>query len=109
MQGGATTSPAHTAVKIDPEYEQAVAYVKDASRAVGVCQSLITAEGRAGITSMLKADHAVRRRQFAGAGRADRARALRAGRRDVDLGGVTVKMATLHNEDDVALAQDSIQ
>ncbi|HEX7374433.1 MAG TPA: methionine synthase, partial [Steroidobacteraceae bacterium] len=29
--GGATTSPAHTAVKIDPEYEQAVAYVKDAS------------------------------------------------------------------------------
>jgi 5-methyltetrahydrofolate--homocysteine methyltransferase len=32
--GGATTSPAHTAVKIDPEYEGPVAYVKDASRAV---------------------------------------------------------------------------
>jgi 5-methyltetrahydrofolate--homocysteine methyltransferase len=64
--GGATTSPAHTAVKIDPEYEQAVAYVKDASRAVGVCQSLITAEGRAEITSKLKADHAVRREQHKG-------------------------------------------
>ena len=42
--GGATTSPAHTAVKIDPEYGEAVAYVKDASRAVGVCQSLVTPE-----------------------------------------------------------------
>ena len=42
--GGATTSPAHTAVKIDPEYDGPVVYVKDASRAVGVCQSLITPE-----------------------------------------------------------------
>ena len=33
--GGATTSPAHTAVKIDPQYEGPVVYVKDASRAVG--------------------------------------------------------------------------
>jgi 5-methyltetrahydrofolate--homocysteine methyltransferase len=64
--GGATTSPAHTAVKIDPEYAQAVAYVKDASRAVGVCQSLITAEGRAEVTSKLKADHAQRREQHKG-------------------------------------------
>ena len=40
--GGATTSPAHTAVKIDPEYDGPVVYVKDASRAVGVCQSLVT-------------------------------------------------------------------
>ena len=36
--GGATTSPAHTAVKIDPQYAGAVIYVKDASRSVGVCQ-----------------------------------------------------------------------
>ena len=34
--GGATTSPAHTSVKIEPNYEGPVAYVKDASRAVGV-------------------------------------------------------------------------
>ena len=39
--GGATTSPAHTAVKIDPQYEGAVIYVKDASRSVGVCQQLV--------------------------------------------------------------------
>ncbi|NNM20208.1 MAG: methionine synthase [Gammaproteobacteria bacterium] len=44
--GGATTSPAHTAVKIDPAYESAVIYVKDASRAVGVAQSLVSTENR---------------------------------------------------------------
>ena len=38
--GGATTSPAHTSVKIDPEYEGPVVYVKDASRSVGVAQKL---------------------------------------------------------------------
>jgi len=64
--GGATTSPAHTAVKIDPEYEGAVAYVKDASRAVGVCQSLVTAEGRAETTRRLKAEHAEKREQHRG-------------------------------------------
>ena len=38
--GGATTSPRHTALKIDPVYEGAVVYVKDASRAVGVLGKL---------------------------------------------------------------------
>ena len=64
--GGATTSPAHTAVKIDPEYDGAVAYVKDASRAVGVCQSLVTPEHRAGTTRRLKAEHAEKREQHKG-------------------------------------------
>jgi len=64
--GGATTSPAHTAVKIDPEYDGAVVYVKDASRAVGVCQSLVTPEGRAEFARRLKADHAERREQHKG-------------------------------------------
>jgi 5-methyltetrahydrofolate--homocysteine methyltransferase len=64
--GGATTSPAHTAVKIDPEYAGAVAYVKDASRAVGVCQALVTPEQRAASTQRLKADHATRREQHKG-------------------------------------------
>jgi 5-methyltetrahydrofolate--homocysteine methyltransferase len=64
--GGATTSPAHTAVRIDPEYAGPVAYVKDASRAVGVCQSLVTAEQRAEYTRKLKADHAERREQHKG-------------------------------------------
>jgi len=59
--GGATTSPAHTAVKIDPEYDGAVAYVKDASRAVGVCQSLVSNEHRAGFVQDLKRVHADKR------------------------------------------------
>jgi 5-methyltetrahydrofolate--homocysteine methyltransferase len=64
--GGATTSPAHTAVKIDPEYAGAVAYVKDASRAVGVCQSLATAEQKDEFTLKLKREHAARREQHHG-------------------------------------------
>jgi 5-methyltetrahydrofolate--homocysteine methyltransferase len=64
--GGATTSPAHTAVKIDPEYAGPVVYVKDASRAVGVCQSLVTPETRAAYVGKIKQDHAVRREQHKG-------------------------------------------
>ena len=43
--GGATTSPVHTSVKIDPAYEGPVVYVKDASRSVNVAQSLIGERG----------------------------------------------------------------
>jgi 5-methyltetrahydrofolate--homocysteine methyltransferase len=64
--GGATTSPAHTAVKIDPEYEGAVAYVKDASRAVGVCQSLVSPEQRVTFVRRLKSEHAEKREQHRG-------------------------------------------
>jgi 5-methyltetrahydrofolate--homocysteine methyltransferase len=44
--GGATTSRAHTAVKIAPHYEGPVVYVPDASRSVAVMQSLLTPEQR---------------------------------------------------------------
>jgi len=44
--GGATTSRQHTAVKIAPEYEQEVAHVLDASRAVAVVSSLLDTVGR---------------------------------------------------------------
>ncbi|WP_282040186.1 methionine synthase [Halomonas alimentaria] len=40
--GGATTSKAHTAVKVEPQYEQPVIYVSDASRAVGVAGKLLS-------------------------------------------------------------------
>ena len=40
--GGATTSPAHTSVKIDPVYSGTVVYVKDASRAVRVAKRLMS-------------------------------------------------------------------
>ena len=61
--GGATTSPAHTSVRIDPQYEHAVLYVKDASRAVGVCQQLIEPESRSIFTKRAKQEHALRREQ----------------------------------------------
>jgi len=63
--GGATTSPAHTSVKIDPHYEGAVVYVKDASRAVGVVQKLISANDKAGYVKSVKEDCAVRRERHA--------------------------------------------
>ena len=42
--GGATTSRAHTALKIEPHYQSPTVWVKDASRAVGVAQSLLSKE-----------------------------------------------------------------
>ncbi|MCK9539938.1 methionine synthase [Dokdonella sp.] len=42
--GGATTSRAHTALRIEPHYPTACVWVKDASRAVGVAQSLVSTE-----------------------------------------------------------------
>ncbi|WP_394221979.1 methionine synthase [Alteromonas gracilis] len=44
--GGATTSKAHTAVKIEQNYHAPVAYVPNASRAVGVCQRLLNKSSR---------------------------------------------------------------
>ncbi len=59
--GGATTSPAHTSVRIDPEYEGPVVYVKDASRAVAVAQKLVSETSAAPYVSEIKADCARRR------------------------------------------------
>jgi 5-methyltetrahydrofolate--homocysteine methyltransferase len=56
--GGATTSRAHTALKIDPHYKSPTIWVKDASRAVGVAQSLISSELRANFVAANDADFA---------------------------------------------------
>jgi 5-methyltetrahydrofolate--homocysteine methyltransferase len=64
--GGATTSPAHTAVKIEPQYEGPVIYVKDASRSVGVAQALIETNSRAALVDKTRRDNARRREQHAG-------------------------------------------
>jgi 5-methyltetrahydrofolate--homocysteine methyltransferase len=61
--GGATTSPVHTAVKIDPQYQGGVIYVKDASRSVGVCQQLATKSTREAYITGIKAEHERRREQ----------------------------------------------
>ncbi len=63
MIGGATTSKAHTAVKIAPQCDHPIVWVKDASRAVGVAQSLISPELRGKFIADLQADYeAVRER-----------------------------------------------
>ena len=56
--GGATTSRAHTALKIDPHYKSPTVWVKDASRAVGVAQSLISPELRAPFMAANDSDYA---------------------------------------------------
>jgi 5-methyltetrahydrofolate--homocysteine methyltransferase len=61
--GGATTSPAHTAVKIDPQYKGPVIYVKDASRSVGVCQQLVTKDTRDAYVANIKVENERRREQ----------------------------------------------
>jgi len=69
--GGATTSQMHTAVKIDPQYEKAVVYVKDASRAVGVAQNMVSPTIRDDYVAKIKADYAVKREQHKGRQRKD--------------------------------------
>jgi 5-methyltetrahydrofolate--homocysteine methyltransferase len=64
--GGATTSPAHTAVKIEPRYEGPVIYVKDASRSVGVAQALVEPGTRDEIVAKTRRENARRREQHAG-------------------------------------------
>jgi 5-methyltetrahydrofolate--homocysteine methyltransferase len=56
--GGATTSKAHTAVKIAPSYEPAVVHVLDASRAVGVVGSLVNEAKKPGFVGQVREDYA---------------------------------------------------
>ncbi|MDB5629875.1 MAG: methionine synthase, partial [Tardiphaga sp.] len=57
--GGATTSRVHTAVKIDPNYRRgAVVHVNDASRAVGVASSLLSADRNVAYAAQIRADYA---------------------------------------------------
>ncbi|RZR41915.1 methionine synthase [Vibrio vulnificus] len=61
--GGATTSKAHTAVKIEQNYSHPVVYVNNASRAVGVCASLLSDELRPAFVERLQADYELVRDQ----------------------------------------------
>jgi 5-methyltetrahydrofolate--homocysteine methyltransferase len=56
--GGATTSRAHTALKIDPHYKSPTVWVKDASRAVGVAQSLVSKDLVDAFMEKVRADYA---------------------------------------------------
>ena len=56
--GGATTSRAHTALKIEPFYKAPTVWVKDASRAVGVAQNLVSKEKYDAFVADTRADYA---------------------------------------------------
>ncbi len=63
--GGATTSRAHTAIRIAPHYSQPVVYVVDASRAVPVASSLLSDENKADFVTRLQVDYAALRKAHA--------------------------------------------
>jgi 5-methyltetrahydrofolate--homocysteine methyltransferase len=62
--GGATTSKAHTAVRLDPAYSGPVVHVQDASRAVGVAGALL-GDGRDDFVARTRADYERLREQYA--------------------------------------------
>ncbi|MBD0315541.1 MAG: methionine synthase [Nitrospiraceae bacterium] len=62
--GGATTSKAHTAVKIAPSYAPSVIHVLDASRAVGVVGNLMNAENKAGFVTQIRDDYGRMRQAY---------------------------------------------
>ena len=70
MIGGATTSKAHTAVKINPEYKNAVVHVNDASRAVTVVSSLLNKNTKNEYVAQLKKDYEAFKEQFLKRGKA---------------------------------------
>ncbi len=63
--GGATTSRAHTAVRLEPAYSGPVVHVQDASRAVGVVRSLLDDNAREGFVQQTRTAYEQLRRQFA--------------------------------------------
>jgi 5-methyltetrahydrofolate--homocysteine methyltransferase len=63
--GGATTSRAHTAVKIAPHYSEPVVHVLDASRAVPVTTSLLSEDGKAEFVAQHRADYEAIRKAHA--------------------------------------------
>jgi 5-methyltetrahydrofolate--homocysteine methyltransferase len=67
MIGGATTSRAHTSVKIEPNYNNdATVYVADASRAVGVASNLLSADLKANFVKELREEYAEVRERHKG-------------------------------------------
>lgn len=64
--GGATTSRAHTAVKIEPHYDSATVYVTDASRSVGVVSALLSADQKHDFIEKTRAEYALVRERHKG-------------------------------------------
>ncbi|MGO1069013.1 methionine synthase [Lysobacter sp. CA199] len=109
--GGATTSRAHTALKIDPHYKAPTIWVKDASRAVGVAQSLISIELREPFVAANASDYAEIRERHKNRGDGKRLVSLEKARGQRFDGGwndyvpPTPLQPGLHVFDDYALAE----
>ncbi len=109
--GGATTSRAHTALKIDPHYTAPTVWVKDASRAVGVAQSLISRDMRAAFVAANDADYAEIRERHRNRGDAKRLVSLEKARGQKFEGGwadyapPAPRQPGLHVFDDYPLAE----
>jgi 5-methyltetrahydrofolate--homocysteine methyltransferase len=108
--GGATTSPAHTAVKIEPAYSNApVVHVHDASRAVGVVSKLLAEDQRQPYWDELKGKYAkIRETRARTQGNRDRLKLEEARQKafDADAGGyrpVTPKKLGITSIDDITL------
>jgi 5-methyltetrahydrofolate--homocysteine methyltransferase len=108
--GGATTSRAHTAVKIEPHYSGPVIHVHDASRAVGVASALLSDTGRDPFVASTRAEYeelrARRSERFSNVRRQTLAEA-RANKLPIDWSGVTPPRPTftgVRTFDDVPLA-----
>ncbi len=80
MIGGATTSRAHTAVKIAPSYEQPVVHVLDASRSVGVVNSLLHPDQKTEFAEKTRVEYQRLREEHAGRGREKKMLTLEAAR-----------------------------
>ncbi|MDQ6611847.1 MAG: methionine synthase, partial [Gemmatimonadota bacterium] len=94
--GGATTSKAHTAIKIEPEYSGSVVHVLDASRAVGVTTTLLSRDKHAAFSADVRKEYAMLREARANRGLAQRLIPIadaRANRDQIDL-AVTVPKPT---------------
>ncbi|MDQ4126951.1 MAG: methionine synthase [Actinomycetota bacterium] len=90
--GGATTSQTHTAVKIAPSYDHPTIHVKDASRAVGVVQSLISEGRKDSYAEQIAAEYEQVRRKHAGRRSKTKMTSLqraRANRMEIDWSGYT--------------------
>ena len=62
--GGATTSPNHTAVKIAPAYHGPAIHLKDASRSVGACRTLMDSKLRVGLIKKTEEEYQILREEF---------------------------------------------
>src|SRR5947209_2452950 len=90
--GGATTSRAHTAVKIAPHYAAGAVHVLDASRAVGVVSNLLNEESRAAFDQQTREDYARLRAEHAAKSREKKLITLeqaRVNRTPIDWSGYT--------------------